>query len=272
MEITTRQFQYLIYFSGRRGQNRTLTAAAHHFRVSKATAFSVISALESKKLVLKKDNAIELTKQGRDLIGPMQEHVEDVSIWLEEDMGLSRQDAINEATSMICSVSAQTAQTLSGYLMLCRAMRQTRYAGKNSFIGLPPGTYAVPFTVFKKGQHVISMGDLGFRKPALLAVEGEHCALTLRAKTIRYERAIGGLLKGKLNRLWYMLGDDWVEVRVSNGRWTIPGDAMHVAENPAGKSWQVQIRAAASVGLLNMPESEADLVLFFNAEKADINL
>jgi DNA-binding MarR family transcriptional regulator len=57
-EITDRQWQQLLYFYARRGKNRTISAFASNFGVSRPGAYKAIDALEAKGLVLRGDDGI----------------------------------------------------------------------------------------------------------------------------------------------------------------------------------------------------------------------
>jgi DNA-binding MarR family transcriptional regulator len=265
MSITARQYQYLLYLHNRPGKSRTLAALAGYFDVNRSTAFDVVAALEKKGLVRKdtrKDtNEIQLTAQGRAAIAPLWERYEDSVVFLREDMCYTDREARELALFFICHVPQDLAGAAAGRQIARHAARRVRFVKNEALSGVPDGVYQTDFTVFRPEKPVMSMGDIGFRKPARLLFFNRCCALELRSRTIRYQnRETGRLIRGQLDRLCFRREGAWHEAHENSGRWLIPGDAIRLRRGDAGLEGSVRIRARATA--CGMPESEADVVLF----------
>lgn len=112
------------------------------------------------------------------------------------------------------------------------------------------------FKDLKKDTQKKSMGDRGFAHPTqLLCTESGTCLFQLVSRPIIHPVGKGGKkqTRGVLDRLWYWNENAWVEC-VHNDYGVYQLTVFALSEN--GKIW---IRLRTSVGLLVMPESEADI-------------
>jgi Mn-dependent DtxR family transcriptional regulator len=264
MKITEKQYQYLLYLNGHRGAGRTLMSISKYFGVSKPTAFSVLASLQEKGLVKKTRFAVTLTDGGNAALEPMLKNTRDIALWLEEYAELAHDDAKNEAIRMVGHLSAGTVEAILRKRAIFMTERFVRRSPDNAAISsLKDGLYNIPFAVFKKDSETLSMGDLGFRKPARLAIQSGRSSLELKARTIRYAPAPGVTRRGTLERLWYFQDGEWGETKRLRGSWFIPGGAIEIVNTENGVMGRARIRARAH-DACGMPESESDLFLYLD--------
>lgn len=261
--LTERQEEYLLLFAMRNGQDKCISEAAELFRVSKPSAFSVTEMLEARGMIQKGTHGeVRLTKLGWDYIHGKLQHQRELSVWLSSGLGLAPVTAEQEARRMVTCLSPETLEAIlrhwrAGEAAIAAASVETPLSA------LPPGVYEVPFLVCKKDSREASMGDRGFCKPAVLIKKECAAAVQLRPKDINYKPDHKKPLRGSLARMWYRRGGAWHETKMDeSGSHVLPGEAIRCEEGPDGTAGIIRIRARASVGILGMPESEADIVFF----------
>ncbi len=169
-KLTSRQEEYLFLFADRDGRGKGVSEAAEQFQVSKPTAFSISEALEKRGMIEKGNfGEIRLTEEGWSYIAPKLGYLNVLTEWLESDLGLAPVLAEQEARRMVVSLLPETVRAMAE----SRERRRTEGSGEEEqedavLSELDPGTYRVFFQVCRPGSRELSMGDLGFRKPALL--------------------------------------------------------------------------------------------------------
>lgn len=98
----------------------------------------------------------------------------------------------------------------------------------------------------------------------------EGSFFVLCPQNIRYRPQKKFHLHGILEKMWYRTQGGWREAAAEeDGRRRIPGAAVRCRQTDEGTVGTVQIRARASVGMLGMPESEADIVFFLSRLEPD---
>ena len=271
-KLTSRQEEYLFLFADRDGRGKGVSEAAEQFQVSKPTAFSISEALEKRGMIEKGNcGEIHLTEEGWSYIAPKLGYLNVLTEWLESDLGLAPVLAEQEARRMVVSLLPETVRAMAE----SRERRRTEGSGEEEqedavLSELDPGTYRVFFQVCRPGSRELSMGDLGFRKPALLQKGAEGSFFVLCPQNIRYRPQKKFHLHGILEKMWYRTQGGWREAAAEeDGRRRIPGAAVRCRQTDEGTVGTVQIRARASVGMLGMPESEADIVFFLSRLEPD---
>lgn len=258
--ITSRQAEFLLFFAARAGKNASITAAAEKFGVTKPTVCRISAALETMEFIQKNSGGeVRLTEKGTAYIRPLQEREGGVSQWLISTMGLSPDLAEAEARKIVVELHHDT---VSAILEAWERQRQSMPALPQSplFGHLQPGAYPVPFFVQKKHAAERSMGDSGFRKPAILVRRRDDVQLRLFTRELEYRPAQRiKTCYGTLERLWYRCGGVWVEAATGkDGSFLLPACAITLRGEYGGC---VAIRVRATVEQWAMPESEADLIL-----------
>ena len=264
-KLTSRQEEYLFLFADRDGRGKGISEAAEQFRVSKPTAFSISGALEERGMIEKGSfGEIRLTERGWSYIAPKLDSLNVLTEWLECGLGLPPVVAEQEARRMVVNLLPETVSAMTDSW---RRQREEYPAGEEDtrLSGLAAGLWSVPFRVCRPGSGELSMGDLGFRKPALLVKEEESSFFLLCPQNVKYRPQKRSHLQGILEKLWYRTSGGWREAEVSgDGSRRIPGAAVLCRETEEGLTGTVSIRARASVGMLGMPESEAEVVFLLD--------
>jgi Mn-dependent DtxR family transcriptional regulator len=263
------QLQYLYCFYNVPEGNRKADAVASKLRVSKATAYRRISLLREKKLLVKNGDAYELTEQGRRMAGMFHRMWDNLLFWLRVDMGFGRDAARRHATDMLLGQPMNLVSRIADRGASHAALFRAGGPADAALSTVASGRHYVSIAVYMRGGDVPSMGDKGFRKPAVwIADEYGRCALELRDVELTYTARDGTVLNGHLERLWFLdpQSGEFTEVFEIAERWHIRGDAVKGAEGNGGLVGRVRIRARASVGTNHMPVSEADLVIYFAEE------
>lgn len=262
--LTERQKEYLLLFAQRNGQSKCISEAAETFQVSKPAAFSVTESLKTQGMIEKGERGeIWLTPEGWLQIQDELRHQQELMVWLTTGLGMTPARAEQEARRMAVFLAPEVLDAIIGQWRPKEAAHASDWPDKTW--ELPPGCYEVPFLVCKKDSREASMGDRGFQKPAELLQEENGCTLRLCAKSIQYKPERKKPLRGSLDRMWYRKDEVWYESeKDADGGYPIPGSAIRMETGPDGPVGIVRIRARASVGILGMPESEADIVFFLD--------
>jgi DNA-binding MarR family transcriptional regulator len=250
---------------------QSVTRIAREFELSKPTVSNMLDVLEGKGLAKRQRNGrTSLTKHGANIVDELMEKYHIVFGFLTNELGLPERLAEKDALFYICEMSpecvgltVQHAQMVKAMHVLRGDLRCTQADGFADI--LPDGVYHIPFTVYQKNCDRLSMGDRGFKKPARLTVSQGRGVLTLMSQEIRYRSALGILLRGSLDRLNYWDGERYSPARAENNQYTFPVSELRFSRRAEdGRlSGFVRIQAAASVGIVNMPISEADMELYF---------
>lgn len=268
--MTSRQEEYLMLFAVRSSSGCCIANASEEFGVSKATVSHLSTALEEMGMIRKGDyGKIELTERGLAQIQDKLEHAEKIESWLVSGLGLTPNLAEHEARRMAVSLKHETLEAIIQHWN--QSEQRSQNLLPNQFLtDLAYGAYQLPFHVWKKDSNELSMGDQGFRKPAILVCQEDGCSIFLFPRSFQYRLSAvkGRRHTGVLERLWYSLADVWHEApEEESGSRTIPGEALVCEYSPDGHIAKVRIRVRARVPVFRMPESEADLVFLLDQLK-----
>jgi Mn-dependent DtxR family transcriptional regulator len=139
------------------------------------------------------------------------------------------------------------------------------------------GVYELPFEVIQyvdnKYGNMPSMGDKGFKHPALLIVDNDRVDILLQAVEMQYVAQSGKRLKGKLQQLYYFdYKMSWhLCEKKDEDIWIIPFSKLLYQRDCSGDLTigNIKIRAAATT--VRMPESVAEITFNFKLiKKTDI--
>ncbi|MBP1737675.1 MAG: hypothetical protein H6Q60_1556 [Oscillospiraceae bacterium] len=274
MGPTSRQQEYLLYLAIRSGFDRTLTGLSEHFGVTKASAFSVLEGLEHQGMVFKdKNGVLELTESGTTWANPYMEHTHTIARWLESVVGMEPRLAEQSASVITIQLPKEASETFARFcsVKFIGICQQNEVAPDLLFQTFGEGVYNAPFTVFKRDSTTVSMGDQGFQKPAQIVCWNGCSTLVLQPRLIYYKKRRGKQMRGTLDMLWYRQDDVWREALLDDeGQRHIPGSAIRL-EDLSETVGKVRIRVRSTIGVIGMPESEADLILNISGiKKAEI--
>ena len=251
-KLSPRQMEYLLLFATWRGYDYGVSEAAVRFGVTKATVSRMVDIL-CENGYLKRDRGLMLTTEsGRVLVEPLIHPLRRLTAWLESGVGLTPHLAEQEARRM---VTALEPETVSAMLKTVESNEEKQVPERKP-IRLADGEYAVGFQVLKKGTTESSMGDGGFEHPARRRCAGADSTFLLRPRRVaKLSRSATGrrMVKGILDQLWYWDAETWKESQRQDGGFVLPQETL----DETGK---LRVRLRASVGMLFMPESEADIV------------
>ena len=272
-QLTPRQEEFLLFFAARSGYENSISEAALRFDVTKTTVSVVSSALVRTGMIVKSDlGEIALTPAGRRYILPKLQSARALAVCLTSRLGLLPYAAENEARKMAVYLQPETIQimlqswnnTPSNSPDL-PADHSDPVQPSSLFSWLPCGVYPVFFQVCKPGQKELSMGDRGFQKPAKLIRNTNKSLFLLYPAQISYRMNHRKSIDGSLARLWYLKEGLWHEIQLSQDNGCIlPAEVLTYQNDDTGPIGTIRIRVRATVGLRNMPESEADLVFFLS--------
>ncbi len=262
-ELTSRQEEFLLFFSTLQGNKKCISDASNQFQVSKPTVFNVAETLEDYGLIIKGGSGeITFTQMGLDYIAPKLERVAVLQKWFAQDLGLAPIVAEFEARKLVVTLQEKTVASMVDSVQSVKEKlsRIEPEKSKSRFDDLPDGEYEVPFFVYKSNKKDISMGDKGFLKPAIFKKENGIVNVLLYSHKLLYVSQKRNRLQGKLDRLWYVSDNKWFEAEMSESScYNILENALTLDEKR--KKCELKIRARATVGNLKMPESEA-IILF----------
>lgn len=207
--ITDRRMEYLLLFATRTSKGRSISDAAEEFGVSLPSASSISATLERDGLIRKAGGGVvELTPPAWELVTPKLAQMRRLEEWLEAGVGLLPGHAEREARRMAACLRDDTVEGIIRY-WLCRETGGRTEELNRFFQTLTPGTYQVPFSVYKKDRRELSMGDRGFRKPAnwfVRKVDAPSSSIPLRSSARWERRRKGG---GRRSRgIWSVCGTD----------------------------------------------------------------
>jgi Mn-dependent DtxR family transcriptional regulator len=265
--VTARQWQYLFYLHTRRGPNRTVSACAAHFGISRQGANKVFAILEDKGLVLRADDdAIALTPSARDGLRPLTEQCEEIEVFLQ-GVGHAAARARDEAIRMIHTLPSDTIRFMTAKFLADRVLAPSSLATDEGIAALPDGIYPIhDFVVYKGDGDEISMGNNGFRRPVMFVAARGAYGLEIRAKTIRHALPSGKVMQGTLTRLGYFKDGAHAECSAFCERWAVPAEALTLTR--AGDGFVCRMRFWGDAGpACRMPmQSEGRLVFTVSAD------
>lgn len=258
-ELTSRQEEYLLFFSTLQGNKKCISDASNQFKVSKPTVFNIAEGLEEQGLIIKgAGGEIVFTDLGKEYITPKLRICKKIEKWLEADLGLPPIIAEFEARKMFVTLQQDTIHALLRNIAENKATKKSMVI-KSNFEDFADGDYEVNFSIYKSDRNDISMGDKGFSKPAIFRKENGLVSILLFPRKLKYVSKKRNRLQGSLERLWYVSQNKWFEAEMSSENcYTISEEAL--VFNKEKDTCEIKIRARATVGNLKMPEGEAVII------------
>lgn len=198
-----------------------------------------------------------------------------ITSYLTGELGLAPAEADNDALVMMFETSekfvAGLIRKIETDAARARLGELVGSAYLSNFQGImADGVYAMPFQLLKKNDSRLSMGDKGLRHPAKLVVIGGYGLISLSALPITHKSLPGHTLKGRLARLSYWNGEKYVEAWGEEGSYSFPVMDMHwrYDQEKSLDFGVLPLKVQASVGLVHMPESLADLAIYPETDQA----
>lgn len=260
-KLTSRQEEYLLFFSTLQGNKKCISDASNQFKVSKPTVFNIAENLEQMGLIKKQSGGeIVFTEEGLKYVEHKLKLCKELERWLESDLGLPPIVSEFEARKIVVTLEEDTVLAMvKSVSEKSKNSIKNKNNIKSNFQSLKDGIYEVPFIVYKNSRKDVSMGDKGFLKPAIFKKENGVIYVCLYSHKLQYVSEKRNRLQGKLDRLWYTSNNKWYEAEMSESScYIILEDALTFTENK--NRCEMKIRARATVGNLRMPESEAIIV------------
>lgn len=234
MEWNIMRLRYLFYLDKVEKDGASLSGMARVFGVSKSTISRNLEVFAENGIV--HNGTLNLTGHGRGTAEKYKKEVEGLRVWLSDMTGKSPEDMTSEAMQMLLTLSEETRQSIIEKQKIKRAVVSLAgnthpKAGEVQKI-LKSGTYHLPFTIYKEnmegaGEEFLSMADMGFEHPARLVVESGTSMICLKAVALESRSIVGELLlRGKLLRMKYRMGKEYVEARQEGDSFYFPMSAL----------------------------------------------
>lgn len=249
-----------------------MTKVAEFLGFSRPSVYNMISVLIDLNLIIKgMKGELKLTKKGTQVAEELDNKHSLITEFIIGNFDIERETAEKDAFIFLSEIS----QGLLDALLkeACQELRQgTLYDNKDTLDFseiLEDGVYSIPFHLLRFDEKRLSMGHKGFVYPCLLQVKGKKAEIYLQAKEITYKSIAGRNLSGKLSKLSYWNGNEFVKVCSQKDFYPIPVCSMELERDQVGRPriGTIILRARATVGILNMRESEAKLKLNFAVAK-----
>jgi DNA-binding MarR family transcriptional regulator len=259
------QFQYLYYFHCQKKNKREITDAfdaMDDLRISRATAYRHMAALESKGYCVKKGGAYMLTKAGRKAVAVADRLLGNLMFWFMADFGYGEDGARVHALGMIFRQPVSLTTRIANFQATRIAILRAGGPAGGALSALPHGRHEAAFFVYRPGSKMISPADRCFRRPAVFVSDAGGCALELRAAHTA-EAPAGGRV---LERLWYFADGGFAETFALAGRLHIRGDAVEAGAAGDEIVGRVRIRARFSADGGETEEAEAEIVVYFGRD------
>lgn len=272
MSVTLSQARYLITMYHMRDRERNVSNIAAVLGVSKPSVTNMINLFTERGMVKKGHSLIPtLTAQGKKKAEEILQKQALIKGYFRRELEIPQERADNDALVFLFELSENTVERFIKKIEMENARRILSavegHTSISNFKGvLTDGVYETDFTLFRKSDGGISMGNSGFMHPAKLVVVRGKGILSLKAVPVSHKSLPGNVLRGRLGRLFYWNGESYIEADEEDGFYSIP-----IMEMKWGYDQERQvdyggigIKVQASVGVLNMPESEANLTIYFD--------
>lgn len=271
MPVTLSQARYLIAMYRMRDRERSMSKVALTLGVSKPSVTNMIHLFVEKGMVKKGNNfQIALTSYGRNITEEILQKHQVIKNYFVKDLAIPKAQADEDALKLMFELSEESVKSFILKIEMETARRIIESAGEeqnlSSLSGIrKDGVYEPEFLLLRKNDSGISMGNKGLMHPAKLTIVGGKGVLRLRAVPISHKAMLGDVLRGRLARFFYWNGQHYVEVEEQDDVYSFPLVGMTWERDDARQRdyGLVRIKVQASVGILNMPESEAMLAIYF---------
>ncbi len=272
MSVTLSQARYIITMYQMKEKERNVTKIASVLGVSKPSVTNMMNLFIERGIVKKGRNAVPtLTSQGKTMVEGILKKHEVLTAYFTRELGLPLDKAKQDALVFIYELSEEAVESFLRKIELAAARAMLNPLVPNRYLSsfqgvLEDGVYDMDFTLFRKGERGVSMGDKGLLHPVKLVVADGKGILSLRAVPISHRAILGDVLRGRLSKLYFWNGKEFVEVHEVDGAYSFPVMDMRWSRDKKRDMdcGMVEIKVQASVGILNMPESVANLAIYFD--------
>lgn len=228
MAVTLSQARYLIAMYHMRDRERTMTKIALALGVSKPSVTNMINLFIEKGVVKKGNNLIpSLTPQGKALTEKILRKHAVIKGYFRGELDIPEEQASEDALVFMFELSEKSVESFIRKIEIDTARKRIHSMETNPYISdfkgiLEDGVYEMDFTLFRKADGGVSMGNKGLLHPAKLTVTEGKAVLSLRAVPISHRAPLGNVLRGRLARLFYWNGESYTEVEEQGGEYAFP--------------------------------------------------
>lgn len=272
MKMTEEKLSYLLFLESIQDEQYTITYMARKLGITKSTLSKVLSVFYQEGLLLEKGKPY-LSDNGFKVLEQWKKEISKITDWLCTNGQLPHNVAKQEAITLAIHMSSEVKKEIISHYEVSHFFDMLQNVkliyGDMLPAYLNDGEYPFAFTIYKdslsKGLE-ISMANDAFIHPGILKIEKGQAYLVLHALEIQKESLMKRLvLKGSLEKLWYLKNSEFIEADVYQDEFRIPISYMSFQYNYSERLLQghIKLKMMASVGILHMPESTAILSIYF---------
>lgn len=237
------RLRFLFYLNRGEASDRSVSAMARVFGTSKSTVSRNMDVFVQQGIVI--NGSMELSGFGKSLAERYEKEVFEVRKYLATLTGKSPEDMTTDAIQMVLNVSEETVQSImeKQKVQNLKERLDERIHPKTEDVlkELEDGVYHLPFTIYRENleetrRGYTSMADRGFSHPVELVVENGTAMIGLKAVMMERRSFMEDLIiRGKLLRMKYLSGKEYIETRQEGDTYYFPLSALeftfHKAEN-----------------------------------------
>jgi Mn-dependent DtxR family transcriptional regulator len=274
-KLTVSQIRYLVAIYNNNTSEISLSEIAASLGVTKASAYKMVATMDRIGLVEKEIyGGITLTEKGRKIAGEIKEDYIKIVHFFVDDLKLDPDTANEDALNFISCMSEDLISKFMNRIYVeDEEMDINRYINKSYIcfkdIKSYKGCYEVPFKLLKNDEKTVSMGNRALMHPCRIDISDKKATIMIGTKKITHKSLTGTYLSGRLSRLCYWNGEEFLDAEFEDNSFLIPifdaesqGDELGVIRHST-----LRLKIYASVGVFNMPASEAKLRLNFASRK-----
>lgn len=272
MELSILGLRVLLSFLNSENNKRTVTDIARSLGEEKYTISRIIHSLEEKGLIAREGSKPYLTELGKEKANYYHQRLSiilNALIYKGVDINIAMQDSLNAAL-LISEQSMELLSASHGIYKLKQALKNKKNFTAGDVTGnLPDGVYKLPFVIYKmkmNNYNNISMANDGFHNPCLLIVKNNVGIVQVHALSAKHKSALSGrFLQGKIQSLQYYSNGMYVLAEQTSDIVSIPLEAFRFRGFGNNENMLIHgsivLKILVSVGITNMPESEAMFTL-----------
>lgn len=243
VEWNLMRLRFLFYLNRSDAGDRSVTAMAKTFGTSKSTISRNIEVFVNQGIVI--HGSMDLSGYGRTLAEKYEKEVTEIRKYLSAVTGKSPEDMTTDAIQMVLNLSEETRQSIlekQKIQNLLLKLDDRHHPTTEEVLALiEEGNYHLPFTIYRENMEDVqrgytSMADWGFAHPLNVSVTGGNAMVALKAVTLERRSFMEDLLiRGKLLRMKYLAGKEYLEARQEGDTYYFPLSALeftfHKGEN-----------------------------------------
>lgn len=243
VEWNLMRLRFLFYLNHSEASDRSVTAMARTFGTSKSTISRNIEVFVNQGIVI--HGSLDLSGFGKTLAEKYEKEVVEIRKYLSTVTGKSPEDMTTDAIMMVLNLSEETRQSIMEKQKIQNLLFQldNKHHPKTEEVlsVIEDGEYHLPFTIYRENMEDIqkgytSMADWGFAHPVNVIVENGNAMVGLKAVTLEHRSLMEELIiKGKLLRMKYLSGKEYLETRQEGDTYYFPLSALeftfHKEEN-----------------------------------------